>query len=89
MHGKNPAWACLSVENVETKTILASNSVYSYSSLPRLDSPPRNAHSTFQQRKDVLVYCSGDWLLFEYAIGLRSPCAERPAKVDCGRNHPC
>jgi hypothetical protein len=39
----------MTVEFVETKTIPASNSVYSYSSLPRLDSPPTNAHSTFQQ----------------------------------------
>jgi hypothetical protein len=35
-------------QSVETKTIPASVSVYSYSSLPRLDSPPTNAHSTFQ-----------------------------------------
>src|SRR5436305_10822620 len=37
------------VISVETKTIPAFHDVYSCSSLPRLDSPPRNAHSTFQQ----------------------------------------
>jgi hypothetical protein len=35
--------------DAETKTIPGSDDVYSYSSLPRLDSPPTNAHSTFQQ----------------------------------------